>query len=232
MRHITAVILAIAFCVSIQSASANGYNWTGFYAGIHAGGVWGKNNATDLNGWNGLGDSFAATTSGFNGGGQIGYNWQLPSVPLVLGLEGDIGYLGFKGSALSALATTLGNGTTTSSSGGIYGTLRGRLGVAWDSMMIYGTGGLMFANVRAQIFDPVSATQIQTSSTATQSGWTIGGGLEYALSGNMSGWTMKGEYLHFDLGTTTVGGTNALGTFNWDIKNTGNIVRFGLNRRF
>ena len=229
---VTQAILAIAFCASIQSASAGNYNWNGFYAGVHLGGVWGNTNATDLSGWNGTGNTFSAATSGFNGGAQLGYNLQMPSTPLVVGIEGDIGYLGFRGSALSALAVTQSSGTIVSSNGGVYGTVRGRLGVAWDQMLLYGTGGWMFANVKAQVADNVLAPTIQTGSTGSQSGWTLGGGLEYALAGAMSGWTVKGEYLYFDLGTKTVSGTNTSGTFSWDIKNTGNIARFGLNRRF
>ena len=233
MRHIAAAFLAIAFCAGIQSASAANYNWNGFYAGLHAGGVWGKSNATDLvPGWNGVGSSFTANTAGFIGGAQGGYNWQGSNSPLVLGLETDIGYMGFNGSAVSALALTQASGTTVSSSGGLYGTIRSRIGAAWNQLLVYGTGGWMFANVGAKVTDNVFTTPIQTGSTGMQSGWTVGGGVEYALAGAMSGWTVKGEYLYFDLGSHTVTGTNAVGTFNWEIKNTGNIARFGFNRRF
>ena len=232
MRRISLPIFALALCAGVQSASADNRNWAGFYAGFHAGGVWGKSRATDLSGWNGAGNSFTASTSGFNGGVQAGYNLPMPGAPVLIGIEGDLGYLGFKGSAISALAQTLGNGTTVSTSGSLYGTVRGRFGVTWDQVLLYGTGGLMIANAKAQVADNVFTTTIQTGNTGTQTGWTIGGGLEFGLTGAMSGWTVKGEYLYFDLGTKTVSGTNAIGTFNWDIKTAGNIGRLGLNHRF
>ena len=232
MRRINLPFLAIALCAGAQSASADSYNWTGFYAGIHLGGVWGTGRANDLSGWNGVGNSFSATSSGFNGGVQAGYNWQIPSAGILFGIEGDLGYTGIKGSAISALALTQSSGTTVSTSGSLYGTVRGRLGVAWGQALLYGTGGLMLASAKAQVADNVFTTTIQTGNTGTQAGWTVGGGLEFSLAGALSGWTMKGEYLYFDLGTKTVSGTNAIGTFNWDINTTGNVARFGLNRRF
>ena len=119
-----------------------------------------------------------------------------------------------------------------STSGSLYGTVRGRFGVTWDQILLYGTGGLILANAKAEITDNINANPIQTNSTGTQAGWTMGGGLEFKLTGALSGWTMKGEYLYFDLGTRTVSGTNALGTFNWDVKTTGNVARLGLNRLF
>jgi len=85
------------------------YNWTGFYLGLHAGYGWGTTTATDAvatNGfcWFACGFQWNADVHGFVGGGQVGYNWQFaPS--WVVGVEGDIGYLGVKGIALDPIST-------------------------------------------------------------------------------------------------------------------------------
>jgi len=208
------------------------YNWTGFYAGLHAGGVWGGSKATDLDDWNGAGDTFTAHTSGFMGGAQIGYNWQAPNSAFVWGVEADLGYLGFNGQKASALSSD----TFVDANGGWYGTVRGRLGVAPGSgrWLMFVTGGVMFADVNATVQDnslvPGGGILATHPSTGMQTGWTAGGGVEYALA---NGWSLKGEYLYFDLGTKTVSDTAlAGGTFRFDIDNTGHIVRLGLNYRF
>ena len=73
------------------------------------------------------------------------------------------------------------------------GTVRGRVGYAWDRVMPYVTGGLAVGDIEANQlgFAGVHDTNV---------GWTVGGGVEAALAGN---WTAKLEYLHVDLGTST-----------------------------
>lgn len=216
--------------------AATVYNWTGFYIGIHAGGTWGKVTATESVApggieYNGLGNSWTAKPSGFVGGGQIGYNWQAAGSPLVFGIEGDIGYLDLSGSAVSPLAITQASGTTVTTEGNLYGTIRGRLGYAHNNVLIYGTGGAIFANVKGQITDPVFITPIEPSSrTGWQAGWTAGGGLEFGFAN----WSLKAEYLYFDLGKDDVFATHvgADDGHGWDIKTRGHIARLGLNYRF
>ena len=92
--------------------------------------------------------------------------------------------------------------------------MRGRVGYAFDRILPYVTGGLAIGNVKADT--PF------TSSDNTRAGWTVGGGLEFALAGP---WTAKVEYLYADLGKdSTLAGTNM------DFHT--NVVRAGLNYRF
>ncbi len=73
----------------------------------------------------------------------------------------------------------------------------------------------------------------EPSTHGTQTGGIFGGGAELALTGPWTNWSLKGEYLYFNLGTKTVSGVaQAGGTFYFDIKNTGSIARIGLNRKF
>jgi outer membrane immunogenic protein len=176
--------------------------------------------------WNATGDSFTAHTSGFAGGFQAGYNWQWNT--LVAGIEGDIGYLGFRGSKASSISSD----TIVSGDGGAYGTLRGRLGVAWDRVLLYGTGGLIVADVKAGVDDNALSPDpglMNSPRTGTQAGWIAGAGLEYAL-GNR--WSMKAEWLYFDLGTETLAGPSVNSSpIRFTIRNTGSIALIGLNYR-
>ena len=213
------------------------FNWSGFYAGAHFGGAWGTSQAHESDSevvpgagnWNAYGDTFSAKMSGIVGGVQAGYNWQMNSV--VTGLEADLGYLGYKGQGSSSLSSD----TMVGGTGGAYGTFRGRLGYAWDRALLYATGGLIVADLDTAVNDigfVPSPGIIYTDKVRVHAGWTVGGGLEYALA---HGWSVKGEYLHFDLGSKRVYGNQENfgppNTYAWDIKNTGDLVRIGFNKK-
>jgi outer membrane immunogenic protein len=182
------------------------YNWTGFYIGANGGGGWGHSywdaNATGMN------------LSGAQVGGTAGYNWQAGNA--VFGLEGDLDWSNLKGSATSALCPFGCNTSDTWLS-----TVRGRAGYAFGSVLPYITGGLAVGDIRAGF--PGFAT-----ASATNAGWTVGGGLEVALPGN---WSAKAEYLHVDLGRFDCGiDCGAAGTDNVSMHD--NVVRAGLNYHF
>jgi outer membrane immunogenic protein len=238
------------------------YSWTGVYAGVNAGGHW-SNSTTDLGATDsstpdvgaGLGAaqangvipfSAAANASGFIGGGQIGYNYQLNN--LVLGVEADFdGTTGRTSSdaLLSNAIFPLPTDTQTAQRLDWLGTLRGRFG--WtpiDRLLIYATGGLAFGQSTASLSVintaglPPIASYVQAK---RNTGWTVGGGLEYALPDAWSNWSVKVEYLYYDLGysnstiyysTTDITGTPEFSSLNGRIRHNGNIVRAGLNYKF
>jgi outer membrane immunogenic protein len=181
------------------------YNWTGFYLGIQGGGAWGDSE------WSSS-DSF--NVSGGLIGGTIGYNWQAGS--MVLGLEGDAAWTNISGDTNSCIATNC------ETSVNWLGTVRGRLGFAFDRIMPFIAGGLAFGNVEA---NPAGGA----GRTETQFGWTIGAGLEVALAGN---WTAKAEYLYVDLGDFNCGLACNGNLGNDNVSFTTHIVRGGLNYRF
>jgi outer membrane immunogenic protein len=227
------------------------YSWSGFYIGGHAGYGWGEPDSTvDFNDpvfaegpiLPAAPASYSKTVDGFIGGGQLGWNYQIGS--FVAGLEADISYADIKGGA-SAAAPLLPPFITTfayseSQSLKWFGTVRGRLGYTPTSnWLLYATGGLAYGEVQAQthlvFFDILGATsaRYQGAGSETNLGWTIGGGAEVAFAGN---WSVKLEYLYYDLGTVTVAGIRtpalpALFTVN-DQDVNGHIVRFGFNYRF
>src|SRR3954470_21587635 len=141
------------------------YNWTGFYVGLNAGGAWSESNATTSTVFSPVG-YFAASSvtsigtvgnqnlnqSSFTGGLTAGYNWQISNA--VVGLEGDFNYFGFKRSVSSGAVYPCCAPTSytinTSASADWLATVRGRVGfLATPALLLYGTGGLAVANVRA-----------------------------------------------------------------------------------
>ncbi|MCW5693124.1 MAG: porin family protein [Pseudolabrys sp.] len=183
------------------------YNWTGFYIGVNAGGAWSK---ADTN----FGDA-----SGFVGGGQIGYNWQGYNSPLVLGVEADIQGTSLKN---SATVTTILGPTTGEAKVPAFGTVRARIGFAWDRFMVYGTGGWAYSKTEASVTAPGFAA----SDSKWGSGYALGGGLEWAFAGP---WSLKAEYLYVKARSVdlTLGGIGvSTGDYHY------NVARAGLNYRF
>ncbi len=205
------------------------YDWSGFYAGVHAGYGFGETQATDTaagGAWNVAGDTFTADTNGFVGGAQMGFNHQLDS--LVFGIEADAGYLGAGGSEPTQNSTGVPFDTIVSSDGGLYATARLRAGFAFDRALIFATGGLLGADLGSKVDDSLAA-QVHTDDTGFQVGWTVGAGLEFAMTDQLS---LKAEYLYYDLGTDNVVGQPPTAIQDFDIENTGSILRAGLNFHF
>ena len=186
---------------------APAYNWSGFYLGINGGGGWGRST------WNTTGPF---DTSGGLIGGTIGYNYQINQV--VLGVEGDIDWANINGSTNTGCTAVGGTGCTTGDNW--LSTVRGRLGYAADRFLPYITGGAAFGDIKA------SGPGL-TGTDTTNAGWTLGGGIEFAIAGH---WTAKAEYLYVDLGSVSCGLAcgAAVQNVNWHA----NIGRAGLNYRF
>jgi outer membrane immunogenic protein len=209
------------------------YNWTGFYIGgvIGAGRTkWGRDGFYDTNP---VSDSF--TDSAVSAGGTVGYNWQVSPTWLV-GIEGDGSWLGTQHHLTCAAGPDVVDGSScydSSSLGDLhsnwYATLRGRLGFLADPrLLLYVTGGVAFGDTSYSVNDFSGGGQGSLSQTHT--GWTAGAGVEYMIAQN---WTVKGEYLHIDLGSKTyvIPGTNQP-DFLASIKPQYDLVRLGVNYKF
>jgi outer membrane immunogenic protein len=241
------------------------YSWAGFYVGGNVGYSWGRA-ASDLNAdpvtvnigarlmpFNtpGFVGSDTLTPKGVIGGGQIGYNWQT-SPNWVFGIEADLQGSDEKAShafsnafsfitpqqfAVSGVATMDYAAKIT-----WFGTVRGRVGYAYDRVMLFATGGLAYGGVNLAGTNTVSGTVAGfpflsvtgIGHSQVNAGWTVGAGIEGALG---KGWSWKAEYLYLDLGSmddpdnlllsiSTTGGRVTTHT-NY----TDNIVRLGLNYR-
>ena len=194
---------------------ASTYDWTGFYAGLHGG--WGSFQGAADN-FAGLGGTISLSGSGWLGGAQLGYNYQIGS--WVLGVEGDWAYTDIHGTNVApALEQTVRINWV--------GTVTGRAGIAWDRTLVYFKGGVALGDVRSEALIP--STALFTGGD-TRTGWTLGAGVEYGWFGN---WTVKAEYDYLDLGTRTVTMTSATGaTASQDSEATAHMIKLGANYRF
>ena len=175
------------------------FSWTGPYIGVQAGYGFGHTNGVAYD----LGVPSAAGGSkqnGFIGGGHIGYNFSTQSIPVlgqfasgfggaggVIGIEGDV-----DGSTQKA---NYGIGVINDyASRPIQGSIRGRLGFAVDRALFYATGGAAFGDLR----NTYSFGVLNESASHTRVGYTVGGGVEYAVSNNVS---IRAEYRYTDFGS-------------------------------
>jgi outer membrane immunogenic protein len=127
--------------------------------------------------------------SGGFAGGQIGYNWQGIWRPdLVLGIEADI-----QGAGIDDQARDL--GLLIQSRLDWFGTVRGRIGYAMNSTLLYATGGFAFGGLDKTDRDDIVPNNFRFSSTAT--GYVLGGGIEHQIS---PAWSLKGEYQYLNFG--------------------------------
>ena len=207
------------------------YDWTGFYIGANLGGGW----ASADSDFSVAGVTFASATNnmtGLLGGGQIGYNWQ--TGPAVFGVEADFQFTGQRGTltAPPCPAATCGVALTASMTQKLpwFGTVRGRIGYAADSWLIYGTGGYAYGRVDTDASATAGPVGIGVSQSETRSGWTLGAGIEVGFSRN---WTGRLEYLYIDFG----GKDQALAFAGVPVvtmhsKVQENVVRGAVNYRF
>ena len=117
-----------------------------------------------------------------------------------------------------------------------FGTARGRLGVTTGSVLLYGTAGLAFGGVKSSVtsvFQPAVDGNDTGSSSSTRFGWAAGAGFEWMFVPN---WSLKGEYLHVDLGSSTVtisDPVNFPGSFaDYNFHHAFDSARVGVNYHF
>lgn len=209
---------AVVLCVSAVPGMASDYkgmsspSWSGPYIGVHAGG------ASSSIDWT---YSVAGTTADHDGDGafgglQAGYNFR--SGGLVWGVEADISAAGISGS------TPCPNPSFSCDSDIRWlGSVRLRAGFTTGNVLIYGTGGFGFGRVEISTTHPVVGTN---GSERNETGWTAGGGAEFLVDRN---WSIKGEYLYYDLGAGTYTVDNNLKVRADTTIHTGKI---GFNYRF
>jgi outer membrane immunogenic protein len=185
------------------------FTWSGVYLGGQIGYAWGNDNVS----WSGT-DSFLNLASGsfgegpqgVIGGAHVGWNIQPNNSWFVFGVEASIDGTSLSKSVGVPLADSAGvNGSlTASANAAVQGSVRGRLGIAFDSVLLYGTGGVAVTNFNTSYVDTtgfftgVPGTSATISNT--RAGFTAGGGIEYAVTNN---WSAQAEYRYSNFGHTT-----------------------------
>ena len=157
------------------------YDWTGFYIGAQGGWKFGEDD------YEVTGADTSFDVDGPMVGGHLGANWQ--SGYFVFGLEGDGEWADVDGDF------TAGNGDEVGTAIEWQASARGRVGIAWDRLLLYGTGGIAFAGTENRIFDAGTATE--ETEDDTRIGWTAGAGVELGITQYLSAGV---EYRYTDLG--------------------------------
>jgi outer membrane immunogenic protein len=192
------------------------YNWSGIYFGGHIGGGYASLSWTDL--VPGMSnDTF--NDLGFLGGAQAGANVQFNR--LVLGVEGDFSWTSLSGNGTDSIGDKISTNTQWTS------TITGRIGAAFDRLLVYGKGGLALAQDQSSLTD-VGGNVSTTKQMRT--GWTAGVGMEYALDDH---WSAKIEYDYLDFGSQALNFTTpVLGSVTSNASLDVQEVKAGLNFRF
>ena len=235
---------------------SSSFTWTGFYVGVNVG-----HGSSD-------GDTFVnplptaaifvnlapqtlnLDPSGSLGGGQIGYNHQFGH--FVLGVEADIDGAGIQETTVVTPiiqnngtpfpGTPPGNNITVHQNTDAISTVRPRFGFAFGHFLLYGTGGLAIAHIGYTAntdFHPIGTETYPANFSKTQKGWAAGGGAEVGIGG---GFSLKGEYLRYDVGSQQSFTANPVPPFppsappfqiayTWHTSSA-QLFRFGANYRF
>ena len=174
------------------------------------------------------------TSNGANVGGVVGYDRQMNGV--VLGLEGDMSWMNLDDHDTSIVAhvpSTVPHLTfKTDDQMDWLSTIRGRIGIPFEHVLVYGTGGLAIADTSMNTSVVIRREGTLAGATVdTKVGWTAGGGAELAIADHL---TLKAEALYFDLGDVSVSATNPQTTISIDAekKITGVVARGGIGYKF
>ena len=186
--------------VYIPPAPPPVFSWSGVYVGGQVGYDFGNVRSTALATGSPVGlASNSVSQNGVIGGGHIGYNYATRPMPFfgngsaisaVFGFEGDV-------DGTSAKANYALGAINVSSSPNVQGSVRGRVGLAVDRVLFYATGGAAFGGFQNNYFNTLNG--LNDSFSHTRVGYTVGGGIEYAFTNNLS---VRAEYRFTDFGRT------------------------------
>jgi high affinity Mn2+ porin len=195
------------------------FDWNGAYIGGHVGITRGRvdNTLTESRSI-GSSESFGPAF----GGVQAGYNLLLNS-GLLLGVEADMTFTNHLGPN-QVIATRESSATTITETLDYVGTVRGRIGYAFDRFMIYGTGGFAYSQARI-VESPGSLGPEDDKRLMMRAGWAAGGGAALALN---QYWSARVDYLYHQFGPislTMPSGRNYESTFDM------HMLRVGLDRK-
>ena len=229
------------------------FTWTGFYVGAQVGYEFGRSSGTLFTNTPVaavVGGAVAVVPAGFGlaangaskngviGGGHVGYLFSTQSLPVIgsffggngaFGL-GTAGVVGIEGDVdgSSARSTYFLGGFSDNTRENIQGSIRGRLGIAFDRALFYATGGAAFGSFQNTYVNTFNGTF--DSYSRTRVGYTVGGGVEYAFTNNLSA---RVEYRFSDYGRyTNVLNASAGGVLAVSQRETDNRVQAGLSYKF
>ncbi|MGB3339797.1 MAG: outer membrane protein [Devosia sp.] len=194
-----------------------GFDWSGFYAGLNAGYTAGQ--ASSVGAITGI--TTNVPVSGAVLGGTVGFNTQIDS--FVLGLESDVAWSGATGTAVCAANPAF------NCEGNLnwLGTIKGRAGMAFDNVLLFASAGLAAGGVTANIVP--AAPGLTNTYSGTMTGWTVGGGVEAAVTDAMS---VKAEYQYVSMGGVQAPIGTLSSTQASNLSSINHVVKVGVNFHF
>ena len=162
--------------------TAPGFDWTGYYAGLQGGYGWGRSDITGT-----AGTPFSASPDLHGGfvGGHVAGLWQFDQA--VIGAEAELNYASIDGMAEAGPGSNFGTDIKW------FGSVNAKAGYAMDQFLVYGIGGIALAGIEtSQDAAPAFAD------TRTKAGWTVGAGVDYAMSNNI---VVGAQYRYYDFGS-------------------------------
>jgi outer membrane immunogenic protein len=202
------------------------FSWTGFYAGAQGGYAWGNDYTKEYftATWQYIGLTNYFKPNGAVYGLHAGANYQIGSV--VLGAEIDGEGARISGGFTDPPAAPFNPGGYGRTDISAQGSLRARFGFAFDRVLVYATGGLAMAKFQSTYANWGLVTE---SFDKTVSGYTVGGGVEYALTNNL---TIRSEYRYTDYGLIQNHSQIAFPGFSGTQKPRYSTVRAGISYKF
>jgi outer membrane immunogenic protein len=214
------------------------FTWSGCYAGGHVGGAWAEKDVTDpaqlvQDQFLGAGSTVGVTTvnpgpTGVMVGGQIGCDYQF-SRNWVVGFEGAVSGSNMKGNVNVALPLGFpGDQASVTARTDIIPSFTARFGVAADRWLFYVKGGAAWAGDKYSILGTFQGTPFDFEGLDLRSGWTAGGGVEWAI---WDDWSVRLEYDYYSFGHGTVAMSDNVNVLTGpvDVKQTVQAVKLGLN---
>jgi outer membrane immunogenic protein len=219
------------------------YDWTGVYGGIHVGGGVLEDVVTNTTTTALLNAGTQTKLSPFAvvGGGQAGFNIEF--APFVIGAEGTFAWSDISGTQVTpSLQPTVSANSTSAAHW--YATATGKVGFAANDFLFYAKGGAAWMNAHYTQSTAGGSVQSAQAITDTRSGFTVGGGIEFGMTENLSA---KLEYDFLDFGTKTYNFNNLgftpagapigtaltpIGAAPMSIKSVTQMITVGLNYRF
>jgi outer membrane immunogenic protein len=229
---------ALAADLPVKSAPLAAFAWTGCYAGGHVGGGWTHKDVTDpaqlvQDSFLGLGSTAGVTTvrtdsTGYLVGGQFGCDYQFAG-NWVVGLEGAISGCSLKGSASVPLPLgNPGDSALFTTRADFISSATVRLGFSLDRLLLYVKGGGAWVGDKYSAVGTFQTVGFDFEGVDLRTGWTVGGGAEWALWEN---WSARLEYDYYDFGHRSVLMSDAINVLSGpiDIRQTVQVVKLGLN---
>lgn len=202
------------------------FTWTGFYAGAQLGHTWGNDYTKEYltNPWTYVNLINFFKPTGYSYGAHAGGNFQMGN--LVLGAEADVDLSSIKGGFRDPPAPPFNPGGYGRTEVNLHGSLRMRVGYAFGRLLVYGTAGLALAK-----FDSTYTNWglVSEKITKTVPGYTLGAGLEYAVTNNF---TVRSEFRHTDYGQFKNNSFVAFPGFTGVQRPTYNSLKIGASYKF